>query len=165
MARHPELHESLALLFRELTRGTLEGGPTFILNPGDGGLLSSLGRLSAPAASAPSPSGGASIAAHVDHVCYGLELMNRWADGEENPWAKADWAASWRRGEVDDAAWSELQGRLARAAVRYEEVLATPRELSDVARTGMIAGVAHLAYHLGAIRQIDGDLKGPRQEG
>jgi len=28
---------------------------------------------------------------------------------------------------------------------------------------GMIASIAHLAYHLGALRQIDKDLRGPRE--
>ena len=33
--------------------------------------------------------GGASIAAHVAHLTYGLSLMNRWAGGEANPFATA----------------------------------------------------------------------------
>ena len=34
--------------------------------------------------------------------------------------------------------------------------------LSGVA--GMIAGVVHLAYHMGAIRQIDRSIRGPSAE-
>jgi hypothetical protein len=29
--------------------------------------------------------------------------------------------------------------------------------------TGMIASIAHLAYHLGAIRQINKDARGPKE--
>jgi len=29
--------------------------------------------------------------------------------------------------------------------------------------TGMIASIAHLAYHLGAIRQITRDARGPKE--
>jgi len=29
--------------------------------------------------------------------------------------------------------------------------------------TGMVASIAHLAYHLGAIRQIARDSRGPRE--
>ena len=66
-----------------------------MLNPGDEGLLRSLEKLSAADASALTPT-GSSIAAHVDHVRYGLSLMNRWSQGE-NPFESADWSASWRQ--------------------------------------------------------------------
>ncbi len=39
----------------------------------------------------------------------------------------------------------------------------SPREMKDVELTGMIASIAHLAYHLGAIRQIDKDSRGPKE--
>jgi len=41
--------------------------------------------------------------------------------------------------------------------------LNTPREVTDVELTGMIASVAHVAYHLGAIRQISKDSRGPTE--
>lgn len=81
-----DLHSSLALLFAELTDGPSPDA-AYMLNPGDPGLLGSLDALSAEAASRSPAPGGASIAAHVDHVCYGLDLMNRWNDGEANPGA------------------------------------------------------------------------------
>jgi hypothetical protein len=61
------LHSSLALLFAELVDGASPDA-AYMLNGGDPGLLRSLDRLSAAAASATPASGGASIAAHVDHV-------------------------------------------------------------------------------------------------
>jgi hypothetical protein len=163
MPEIPELHQSLATLFSEL----MDGPPAqsaFVLNGGDPGLLRSLDKLSARAASQAPGSGGAPIAAHVDHLCYGFELMNRWSRGEPNPWANADWAASWRRRQVDDGEWSGLKERLEEASAEYLKTLSTPRELPEVARTGMIAGVAHLAYHFGAIRQIDRSIRGPAAE-
>ena len=48
--------------------------------------------------------GGSSIAAHIDHVRYGLSLMNRWSHGELDPWSSADWTASWNRSVVSDDA-------------------------------------------------------------
>ena len=39
----------------------------------------------------------------------------------------------------------------------------TPREAASIELTGMIGSVAHLAYHLGAIRQINKDARGPRE--
>jgi hypothetical protein len=157
------LHESLTRLFGEL----IDGPPSdaaYMLNGSDPGLLGSLDRLSATAASRPAPAGGASIAAHVDHVCYGLELMLRWSGGESDPWTGADWAASWRRTNVSDQEWAALRARLARVARQWQHALGTPRDLSLLELNGVIASVAHIAYHLGAIRQIDPAIQGPKAE-
>jgi hypothetical protein len=42
-------------------------------------------------------------------------------------------------------------------------VLRAPREVNGVELSGMIGSIAHLAYHLGAIRQIDREIRGPRE--
>jgi hypothetical protein len=155
------MHASLALLFAELTDGPPPGA-AYMLNSGDAGLLRSLDRLSAEAASRPSGPGAASIAAHVDHVCYGLELMNRWSDGEANPWKTADWTASWRRATVTESEWAALRARLREMTRRWHGALQKPRTLSSLELNGVISSVAHLAYHLGAIRQIDRSIQGPK---
>lgn len=156
------LQTALTTLWTELADGASDAA--YMLNRGDAGLLRSLDRLPAEAASrAPAP-GSASIAAHVDHLCYGLELMLRWNDGEPDPWSSADWAASWRRGSVDEAAWQALRDRLRAAAQRWGAALSKPRELSQLEMNGIIASIAHTAYHLGAIRQIDRSSQGPKAE-
>ena len=154
----------LPTIFRELIHGSLDpSARTYVLNQGDQGLLASLDRLTAAAASG-SHDGGASIAAHVDHLRYGFSLLNRWADGVPPPWPDMDFSASWRRNVVSDEAWRTLRDELRREATRWGEALSEPRQLSDV-EAGWIAGcVAHLAYHLGAIRQIDRALQGPTAE-
>ena len=156
------LHSSLALLFTELTEGPASG-EAYMLNTGDPGLLRSLDVLSAAAASKPAAPGSASIAAHVDHLCFGLDLMNRWGDGEPDPWNGADWASSWRRTTVTDSEWAALRDRLRHAARRWRGMLETPRDMSRTELNGVIGSLAHLAYHLGAIRQIDRSLAGPRE--
>jgi hypothetical protein len=35
--------------------------------------------------------------------------------------------------------------------------------VEDVELSGMIGSIAHLAYHLGAIRQISSDARGPAE--
>jgi hypothetical protein len=65
---------------------------------------------------------------------------------------------------VDEKEWGALRERLRTAASEYLKGLSTPRELPEVARTGMIGGIAHLAYHFGAIRQIDRSIRGPAAE-
>ena len=154
------LHKTLATLFGELVNGPAADA-AWMLNSGDEGLLRSLDKLTADAASSISPGGGASIAAHVDHVRYGLSLMNRWGRGEANPWATADWAASWGRSRVGDREWVERRSELAKEVQDWMKVLQTPRDYSPFELNGVIASVAHLAYHLGSIRQIDRSIRGP----
>lgn len=155
------LHESLGTLFQEL----VEGPPSreaYMLNGGDVGLVRSLDTLSAEAASAVPAAGGASIAAHVDHIRYGLSLMNRWAKGEQNPWATADWTASWTRTTVNDAQWRALREALGSEVRAWLDVLRTPRDYNmQIELNGVISSIAHLAYHFGAIRQIDRSTRGP----
>ena len=154
----------LPTLFNELVNGSPEPGDrTYVLNRGDAGLLASLDRLSAAAASAAS-GGGPSIAAHADHLRYGLSLLNSWAKGAPVPWQEMDWTASWRKSTVSETEWQALRDQLRREAAEWAAVLNTPREASEV-EAGWIAGsVAHLAYHFGAIRQIDRTARGPSAE-
>lgn len=153
------LHRALTTLLRELLDGSAADA-CWVLNPGDPGLLRSLDQLSAAAASAGTPGGGPSIAAHVDHLRYGLQLMNRWSEGED-PFADADYGASWRHPRVTDDEWATLRQQLRAEAHRWLGVVREPRPLSDPELTGMLASVVHLAYHLGAVRQIDRSIRGP----
>jgi hypothetical protein len=156
-----DLHTSLALLFAELIDGPSPDA-AYMLNGGDPGLLRSLDGLSAVAASSTPASGGASIAAHVDHVRYGVELMNRWGQGEADPWSGADWMASWRRTTVNDQQWATLREQVRDETRRWHRTLQAPRTMTPLELNGVIASVAHLAYHLGAIRQIDRSIRGPK---
>jgi hypothetical protein len=98
--------------------------------------------------------GETTVAAHTDHVLYGLELLNRWSDGEENPWATADWSASWKRTSVSEAQWRDLTAHLRTAVEKWQRALATRTGWNDITAAGAFASAAHTAYHLGAIRQI-----------
>lgn len=156
------LGDALTLLFSEL----IDGPKTqcYMLNMRDPGLLKSLDGLSAASASVVPDSGGASIAAHVDHVLYGLRLLNRWTAGEENPWADADWTASWKRQAVSAGEWDALRDEFRSQARKWQQALAQASSLEGIELNGAIASIGHLAYHLGAIRQIDRALRGPSAE-
>lgn len=153
-----DLGSTLPTLFAELIDGAPQS-EAYMLNRGDAGLLRSLDKLSATAASAPTPH-GSTIAAHVDHLRYGLSLMNRWSAGE-NPFDDADWTASWRRTRVSAAQWKQLRDELASEAHRWLEALNKPREINQPDLNSVVGSVAHLAYHVGAIRQIDLSARGP----
>jgi hypothetical protein len=150
----------LARLFGELVDGANQPNGAYMLNSGDRGLLHSLDTLSATDASS-SMNGGATIAAHAQHVRYGLSLMNRWAREGGDPFADATWDAAWKVSAVDAGQWDEIRAGLREEAHRWLQVLETPREVAEV--SGMIASIGHLAYHLGAIRQISKAARGPRE--
>ena len=156
------LSSQLATLFGELVNGATQPGGAFILNSGDAGFLRSLDRLSAGEASS-SANDGATIAAHAQHVRYGLSLMNRWAREGGNPFADATWDAAWKISTVTATEWDEIRRGLGHETEHWLEILRTPREVADVELTGMIGSIAHLAYHLGAIRQIQKSTRGPRE--
>lgn len=158
-----ELAESLTTLLSELVDGAPPGS-AYVLNGGDPGLLASLDRLDADAASA-SHDDGATIAAHVAHLGYGISLMNRWADGEPNPFATADWGAAWKTAAVSEQEWADLRAALREQVQRWQRAVALPRDVRRIELNGMIGSIVHLAYHLGAIRQIDRALRGPRETG
>lgn len=153
---------ALSVVLREIVDGA-DPKAGWLLNPGDAGLLRSLDRLSARDASVV-PQGGASIAAHAEHLRYGLELLDRWARGD-NPYADADWTTAWRRHDVTDEAWARLRADLAALTVRLDDSLASLLDRGEAERTATIACVAHLAYHLGAMRQLQRATRGPSAEG
>ena len=157
-----DMAPALERLFSELVDGASGGGGAFILNSGDAGLLRSLDKISAAEASR-SVNDGATIAAHAQHVRYGLSLMSRWATEGGDPFADATWDAAWKIGAVDAPRWDEIRNGLRDEAHRWLTALGSPRDVSDVELTGMIASIAHLAYHLGAIRQIARDARGPKE--
>ena len=153
------VNNAIVTLLTELLDGP-PGREAYMLNGGDPGLFGSLDKLSSAEASAVGPN-GSSVAAHVDHLRYGFHLMNRWSAGE-NPFATADWGASWRLAAVTDVEWQELRRGFRDEASRWRSAIAVPREVNAVELAGIIGSVAHTAYHLGAIRQIHAALRGPR---
>jgi len=158
--RTTDIGKVMALLFSELVEGAPQNN-AYVLNGGDAGMLRSLDRLSAADASR-SVHDGATVAAHVRHVRYGLSLMNRWASEGGNPFATADWSEAWKTTDVDEATWKQIRQELKNEAEQWLPRLEAPRDVMDVELNGMVASVVHLAYHLGAIRQIDKSARGPK---
>jgi hypothetical protein len=144
---------ALGKLLSEIFDGP-PGGEAYLFNPGDPGLLRQLEAIDARAASTRPMPGKTTIAAHVDHVHYGFTLMNRWAAGEANPFADADFDASWQRTVVTDDQWRTLRDNLRRQAESWRKVVATRTAWDDISAAGALSSAAHTAYHLGAIRQI-----------
>ena len=94
---------------------------------------------------------------------YGLSLMNRWATEGGNPFADATWDEAWKTAAVDAAAWQEIRDGLRDEAHRWTQALSATRDVTDIQLTGMIGSIAHFGYHLGAIRQISKQTRGPKE--
>ena len=162
MIQTHDISPSLVTLFSELVDGATSPGGAFILNSGDAGLLRSLDKITAAQASQ-SLHGGATLAAHAEHLYYGLSLMNQWASEGGDPFSDASWEAAWKTTAVDETQWSAIRGRLRDVARRWSQALSAPRQVERAELNGMIGSIAHLAYHLGAMRQIAASARGPRE--
>jgi len=160
--RTPDIAPVLARLFSELVDGAVADGGAFILNSGDEGLLRSLDKIS-PTEASQSVNEGATIAAHAQHVRYGLSLMNEWATEGSNAFANPKWEEAWKTTIVDAAQWDEIRSGLRDEVHNWLRTLKSPRDVSEKELAGMAASVAHLAYHLGAIRQINKVARGPKE--
>ena len=150
---------AMSTLWGEIIDGPAEQ-EAWMLNPRDLGLLRSLDLLTASAASVPHAN-GSSIASHVHHLRYGLHLLNQWSEGKD-AFTTTEFAASWHRDTVTEAEWRTLREQLRAEAERWTGTLRHPRPVTVSELTGILASIAHLAYHLGAIRQMDRTTRGPQ---
>ncbi len=155
------LKQVLVTLLSEALYGAR--GDAFFLNSGDRGLIASLDQLSAEIASA-QPGGRSSVASHVEHLRYGLELLNRESKGE-SLWADANWAEAWTHQTVTQDEWRKLRADLAREAQAWLEVMKQPPAYDEVGLGSAVGSIPHLTYHLGAIRQLAQAASGPPAQG
>lgn len=153
MAVDALLRAALNNLLSELIEGPKPDW-AWVIDPTSPGLLPFLDQFSADDASRRPAHGGSTIAAHANHLRFSLELLNRWARGEENPFADADWNASWNLQTVSDSQWHDLRKALRREASDWIAAAQTSRDWNEITLTGAFASAAHLAYHLSALRQL-----------
>ncbi|MDV6373081.1 DinB family protein [Deinococcus arenicola] len=150
--------EGILDILREAVEGGTPSEGTAFLDgtaadgTGNNGLLATLDTLSAAQAS--QSLHGTSIAGHTRHTALHMDVMVRWErDGDRGPF---HWKESFLPAEVTDEEWDELRIRLRGA---YDALCAFTRTQKDQditgdATGGLTGGVAHVAYHLGAIRQM-----------
>ncbi|HTS01267.1 MAG TPA: DinB family protein [Thermoanaerobaculia bacterium] len=124
----------------------------------DAGLAATLKALSASEASR--VTGGTSIAAHAYHLVFSLGATVAYMNGDRTP---QDWAKSWSVVSVTEPTWKRLQDDLASAFAETKTAIET------LAKTGFepaglaVGAPAHVAYHLGAIRQKVAFLKAEKR--
>ncbi|HEX7831035.1 MAG TPA: hypothetical protein VF787_15370 [Thermoanaerobaculia bacterium] len=122
---------------------------SYFLDKGpDAGLRNTLAGLSAEEAS--KPIGGTSIAAHVHHIIFSARAFGAFITGDHR---KHDWNDSWVVSEVDGAAWDALRTDVETTHGGLCEIVRKHAVTDDASMGGSVAAVAHVAYHVGAIRQ------------
>lgn len=143
-----EIQAQLQALLREALEGADPDVPGTYFTDRGKSLLETLEPLTAEEAS--QPIGGTSIAAHVKHVAFGMEVSTAWVAGNRT---RADWKESWQVSRVDDAEWSALKQDLQQAGSRFGRAV-REHTFDDALAFGVSLGtIAHVAAHLGAIRQ------------
>ena len=136
-------------LLRETFEGGLPGQGTQYLDHSSG-IRATLGAISAEQASR-RHDGHPSIAAHARHMNFHLRVVSEWIEGDHS---KRDWKQSFEPQTVTEEEWARVKQDLEssrRELVRVLESLPPERLAEEGAAMGAIA---HLAYHLGAMRQL-----------
>jgi hypothetical protein len=114
------------------------------------GFFAALDGLNAIQASAPTVL-GSSIAAHTAHSAFHIEATLRFASGDRRP---NDWQSSFEPRVVDDLEWAGQRQRLKNAYSSLVTLAQNTSVWDKYSATGMMATLAHLTYHLGAVKQL-----------
>ncbi len=138
----------LAAVLREALEGSPGRWSYFTESGQNGGFFATLTPITATDASL--PVAGTSIAAHVHHVAWGMDATAAWIRGERKG---RDWKESWKIATVDEGAWTRLVGELRRQYDHLRQTIHSHALDDEMAFGGAVAAIAHLAYHLGAVRQ------------
>jgi len=138
----------LSAVLREGLEGPQERWSYFTDTGKGSGLLATISSLSADQASR--VLGGTSVAAHVAHIVFSLDASARWIEGDRT---MRNWKESWGVSTVDAQGWERLQERVRSGYRDLQAAISGYAGNSPEAMGGALGAVAHLAYHLGAVRQ------------
>jgi hypothetical protein len=125
-------------------------GPSAVLDP-DTGWAQTLAILTADEASRPVVPCGTTVAGQTAHAAYYLELLE---DVILNRHPQADWPGSFAPSVVDEAAWAAQQARLFAVADRVAALMRGNPAWPEPHVRSALGSLVHLAYHLGAVRQM-----------
>lgn len=138
----------------ELLRETFEGpaGPStyYIDNNPKAGFFGAVDALTAAEASRPTRPGGPTVAAHVFHAGFHLDMSTAWLAGDR---ADRDWAKSWELARVDEDAWGALRQQFRGQYEAFRRTVAGEPAGGGESFSTILGAVAHAAYHLGAVKQ------------
>jgi hypothetical protein len=144
------LSAELTHVLREAFAGAPGPWTYFTDNRRGVGMLSTLETVTAEEASAPVGPEGTTIAGHVHHVRLSLAKSTALIDKRDS---SRDRTGTWAVTRVTDAEWKRLLEEL---RGQYERSLQSFRSHADWDEDTVgaaLGAIAHVAYHLGAVRQ------------
>lgn len=146
--------ETIVTQLVRVLREAFEGPPGpwsyFTDKDSQAGLFGTIDRLSAAEASRKIGSSATTIAGHVQHLLSSLAISIRWIRGEL---VARDRDQGWTAGELDEAEWSALRASLRREYASLLTAVQSQGTWTEDTIGGAVGAIAHVAYHLGAIRQ------------
>jgi hypothetical protein len=147
-----ELNEIVRLSLLQLMEETLHSNQGMYTEEGTS-LIETLQEIDSARASQQYPGIEETIAGHANHARYYLRNFLELLQG--NGTGDFDVPESWRVRAVKEEEWSLLRGEL---ETTYTELMRYIVQVPDWGAenhlAGLIAMIAHSAYHLGAIRQL-----------
>ena len=150
-----QVQRQLLNVIDEALHGPPEGFAYFSDRGDRAGLISLLESLDASSAS--ETVGHTSIAAHVNHLVFSLAASTDFLEGNER---RVDWSESWTVQVVTSDRWSILIADLSSGIERLKSAIETTFGQSERTIGVALGAVAHIAYHIGAIRQKVGMADG-----
>jgi hypothetical protein len=115
------------------------------------GLNPTLAQIDAATASKLPAPGRSSIAAHCEHLRYVITIVNAWIKLEK---PQPDWSLAWLTSSVDAVRWEALKAGIQTECETLKTLIATCTEWNPKLLNLLISNSSHVAYHVGAIRQI-----------
>lgn len=117
----------------------------------DTGWTQTLASVNAAEASRPIAPGATTIAGQTGHAAYYLELF---AATIENREVETDWPASFEPSDVDEDTWATQKARLFEGIERVTGHMRANPVWPETHVRSALGALVHLAYHLGAVRQM-----------
>ncbi len=141
--------DQVAELLRETFEGGLPGQGTQYLDHASG-IRSTLAAIT-PEQASRRIDGHPRIAAHARHMNFHLRVTSEWIQGDHR---KRDWLGSFEPQTVTAAEWAALSQELETYRAELTRVLRSLTPERFLEEGAGLGAIAHLAYHLGAIRQL-----------
>jgi hypothetical protein len=136
-----------------LLEETFSNPQGYYLDRSSGGLMGTLENITAAQASHSFKSGMTTIAGHVFHTDFYLsKVVVQSLRGQDV--GKLDWDQSWVLKTVTELEWEGLKRTLSETCQTILELVKARETWDDQPITDAMVGLAHTAYHIGAIRQI-----------
>jgi hypothetical protein len=152
MPADSSFQQAAAMIFREAFEGIPAGQDYTWFVQGKEGVFDALTSIDAEAASRKPSLACASIAAHANHMLFILRCANT---DQGRPEPGGTWEETWERQAVTDLEWNTLIESIREEYTLFLGWLEENKDWSQ--KDGVVSALVplpHIAFHLGAIRQI-----------